>query len=112
MDILPPMRVAILESNKSSHRYHLGAAIARGNKVISRACNVRKTCPEFGSGEYCYLHAEGHAIKKAVRRGINLSGASIYIYRKNNGLAKPCKHCMVLIKKYNIKEVYYSGTKS
>ena len=110
MEEVPPMmRVAIKESNKSTHRQKMGAAIVRGKKVLSKACNMQKTCPEFGSGEYCYLHAEGNAIKKAVRRGIDLSGASIYVYRKNNGLAKPCKGCMVLIKKYNITEVYYSG---
>jgi deoxycytidylate deaminase len=111
-DIPPPMRIAIKESNKSRHRQQLGAAIVRGKRVLSKACNMKKTCPEFGSGEYCYLHAEGNAIKKAVRRGIDLSGASIYVYRKNNGLAKPCPSCMVLIEKYNIIGVYYSGKKS
>ena len=63
----PPMRAAMQESKKSRHRFKLGAAIARGNKVLTKACNSRKTHPKFGAGEYNTLHAESHAICKAVR---------------------------------------------
>ena len=108
-DLPPPMRAAMLESKKSNHRYKLGAAIARGNKILVKACNVMKTHPRFGSGEYSKLHAEGHAIYKALRLGINVEGATMYVYRKNNNLAKPCPCCMGLIHKYGIKEVIYSG---
>jgi deoxycytidylate deaminase len=105
----PPMRIAIKESHKSNHRFKMGACIARGKRVLSKACNTRKTHPIFGAGEYNTLHAESHAIYKAVRRGIDLKGTTIYIYRHNNNLAKPCPWCMGLIHKYGIKEVVYSG---
>ena len=105
----PPMRAAILESEKSKHRFKIGAAIARGNKVISKACNVMKTHPLYGSGEYNNLHAEGHAIYKAIRSGIDIKGSTIYVYRQNNNLAKPCPCCMGLIHRHGIKSVVYSG---
>jgi tRNA(Arg) A34 adenosine deaminase TadA len=110
MDDDHPMRLAIEESKKSSHRYPIGAAIVRGNKVLSKAFNVNKTHPKYGSGKYQRLHAEGHAIYRAVRQGIDLSGASIYIYRRNNTLAKPCPCCMGMIHQHGIKEVIYSGS--
>ena len=108
-DESPLMRHAIEESNKSSHKFKIGAAIVRGNRILSKAYNINKTHPKFGSGVYKRLHAEGHAIYKAVRQGIDVSGSTIYVYRKNDNLAKPCKCCMGLIHKYGIKEVVYSG---
>ena len=105
----PPMRYAIEESKKSKHKFAMGAVIVRGNKMLSKACNLNKTHPKFGSGVYRRLHAEGNAIYKAVRRGIELSGSTIYVYRKNYNLAKPCPCCMGLIHKYGIKEIIYSG---
>jgi tRNA(Arg) A34 adenosine deaminase TadA len=104
-----PMRIAIKESKKSKHRFKLGAVIAKGKRVLVKAHNSRKTHPVFGSGEYNTLHAESYAIYKAVRRGVNLEGTTMYVYRQNNNLAKPCKCCMGLIHKYGIKEVVYSG---
>ena len=92
-----PMRVAIKEAHKSNHRFKLGACIAKGRRILSKACNSRKTHPRFGSGEFKTLHAEGYAIYKAVRQGIDIKGATIYIYRRNNNLAKPCPCCMGLI---------------
>ena len=108
-DDLPSMRYAIEESKKSTHKFQIGAAIVRGNKVLSKAHNVNKTHPTFGSGQYKRLHAEGHAIYKAVRKGLDLSGSTIYVYRKNYNLAKPCPCCIGLIHKYGIKEIIYSG---
>ena len=107
-DPIPPWRAAIQESKKSQHRFKIGAAIAKGNKVLARAHNSRKTHPKFGSGNYQTLHAESHAIYKAVRMGIDIAGATIYVYRENNNLAKPCSCCMGLIHKYGIKDVIYS----
>ena len=106
----PPMRLAIKESNKSNHRFQLGACIARGKRILSKAHNSKKTHPKFGAGDYKTLHAESYAIYKAVRQGINLEGTTLYVYRRNNNLAKPCSCCMGLIHKYGIKKVIYSGS--
>ena len=105
----PPMRAAIKESKKSKSRFKMGAAIAKGNKVLVKAHNNRKTHPKFGSGAFNTLHAESNVIYKAIRQGVNLKGTTIYIFRENNNLAKPCPCCMGLIHKYGIKEVVYSG---
>lgn len=110
-DVAPPMRAAMLEAKKSKSRFKLGAAVAKGKKVLTKAHNVMKTHPEFGSGDFFNLHAEGHAIYKAVRHGIDLVGTTIYVYRKNNNLAKPCPCCMNLIHKYGIAKVVYSTGK-
>jgi len=107
-DPIPPIRAAINESKKSKHRFQIGAAIAKGKRILSKAHNTRKTHPKFGSGQYSTLHAESHAIYKAVRQGINIRGSTLYVYRHNNNLAKPCDCCMCLIKKYGIKEIVYS----
>lgn len=96
-------------ANKSTGKWMLGAAIVKKNRVLATAHNVDKTHPVFGSGKYMNLHAEGHAIYKAIRRGIDVRGATMYVYRKNERLAKPCPCCMSLIHKYGIKEVIYTG---
>jgi len=105
----PPMRVAIKEAKKSKHRFKLGAVITKKNKILSKACNVNKTHPQFGSGIFNNLHAEGNAIYKAVRQGIDLQGSTMYVYRDNNNLAKPCPCCMNLISKHGIRNIIYSG---
>lgn len=105
----PMMRLAVKESKKSINRFKLGAVIAKGKRVLSKAHNIKKTHPEFGSGQFGTLHAESNAIYKAIRRGVDIKGSTIYIYRENSNLAKPCPCCMGLIHKYGIKEVVYSG---
>ena len=104
----PPMRAARAAAKKSKQRFKLGAAIARGNKVLCKAPNSHKTHPVYGSGLFCTLHAESNAIYSAVRAGINLKGTTIYVYRTNNALAKPCPCCMKHIKKHGIEKVVYS----
>jgi len=108
LDEPPPLRAAIKESKKSNNRFKVGASIARGKKVLSKACNTRKTHPKYGSGNYQTLHAESHAIYKAVRMGIDIAGATIYVFRENYNLAKPCSCCMSLIYEHGLKEVVYS----
>ena len=105
----PPMRAARKASTRSTHRFKLGAAIAKKKKVLVTACNTCKTHPKYGSGNYDTLHAESHAIYKAIRQGIDIRGATIYVYRENDNLAKPCSCCMRLIREHGIKDVVYSG---
>lgn len=87
----------------------MGAVIAKGNKVLSSGFNVRKTHPTYGTGYYRHLHAEGNAIYKAVRKRIDLQGSTIYVYRNNGRLAKPCLHCQELIERFGISEIVYSA---
>ena len=106
----PPMRAAIKQAKKSQHRFKLGAAIAKKNKVLVAAPNEPKTHPRFSSGQYKSLHAEGNAIYKAIRQGMNIEGSTVYVFRKNHNLAKPCPCCIKLMKKYGVKRVVYSNS--
>lgn len=107
-----PMELAKRESEKSEHKFKIGAVIVRKNKILSRAFNMNKTNPRFGSGDYKMIHAEGHAIWKAVRQGIDIEGSVIYVYRERGNLACPCECCQKLIAQYGIRKVIYSAGKS
>lgn len=103
------VKIAKKESEKSKAKFKHGAVIFKSSKrIISKGFNIMKTDPFYGSGNYNQLHAEGAAIKDAVKRGICLHGASIYVYRRYGMYSKPCPCCSKLIKKYGIKEVMYS----
>lgn len=106
-------RLAIKAAKKSDYKYnntfYLGAVIFKGKRVFAVGSNTNKEHPTYGSGMFKSIHAEGRAIMKAVNRNINLKGATILVYRKNHKLAKPCKDCQKLIKKYGIKKVIYSS---
>lgn len=106
----PGMRAAMKMAHASQSKFKVGAAITRGKRVLVSACNVNKTHPVFGSGNWSTLHAESNAIRKAVSQGTDLRGATIYIYRQNNTLSKPCKGCAALIEKYGITDVIWSDS--
>jgi deoxycytidylate deaminase len=108
------MSLAKSVSENSLLRFKVGAVLVQGNTILSAACNMRKTHPKFGSGEYQTLHAEGHALYKAVRNNWNnddsIYNATIYIYRENGNLAKPCECCQRFLDSFNIEAVYSDGT--
>lgn len=108
-DIPPLMRLAKRKAEKSKQSYKLGAVIAKGNKIISTGYNKKQINLKFGSGYNKTLHAEGDAIRNAIKNKKCLKGTTIYIWRKNDRLSKPCKCCHKHIKKYGIKKVVYSG---
>jgi deoxycytidylate deaminase len=78
-------KAAQKEAKKSKAKFKHGAVIFRGaRRVLSKGYNIHKTDPFFGSGDiYCQLHAEGSAIKEAVRKGIDIKGSSILSYRRH-----------------------------
>ena len=59
-----------------------------------------------------YLHAETDALLPLIRNNVDLSKASIYIYRrmKNGGvgMARPCPRCMSIIKQAKIRDINYT----
>jgi|TARA_R100001594_G_C3988390_1_gene251824 deoxycytidylate deaminase len=105
------IHVAKKASERSQERFKMGAVITRGNRVLAHGFNTNKTHPKFGSGEYKKVHAESSAICKCIRQGISLEGACIWIYRRNELLAKPCPCCMELIESVGIKDIYYTDGK-
>lgn len=77
-------------------------------RVLGRGSNQSKTHPKFGAKLYRTLHAEASALYSCIKRGINVKGATAYVYRENGKLSKPCPCCTAILRKFGIKKVYYS----
>lgn len=103
-----PMLQAKDLASKSTLRFKLGAVIKYGKSRIG-AYNSSKTHSSYGCGRYQSLHAESHAIMKAVNAGFDLSKSEIYIYRDNGLISKPCSDCQNLIRKHKIRKVIYTN---
>lgn len=108
-------------SELSDHRVHVGAVVTMGSRIISSGCNSQSRChglqvkldkEMFGSESHGPLHAEVDALLPLIRRGADLSNASLYVYRqyKNGTLAcaRPCARCEKLIRKSGIKRIFYT----
>ena len=103
------MSLAAKASKESPMRFQMGAVIIKKGKILSVGNNSYKTHPKYGSGKYCYLHAEGAAIYNAIINRKDLCGAEIYVYRRYGRISKPCKYCLELIKSVGIKKIIYTN---
>lgn len=99
---------ALKESKKSECRSQHGAIITRGGSVLGKGSNTYKTHPTWGGGPLKTLHAEAAAIRDAVRQGINVRGATIYVVRGGERMSKPCPSCKKFIMQYGISKVVYT----
>lgn len=107
------LRTAAKEAKRSlCNNFRHGAAIAKGKRILGTGCNIYKTHPTWGGGPLNTLHAEAAAIRDAVRKNINLAGATIFVVRANAGsqMSRPCKYCMKLIEQYGITKIVYTDT--
>ncbi len=103
----------------------IGAMLVLGNRIIAYGWNQRKThtfVRKYSNhGDmYCYLHAEVHCIKNALRviDPDDLSKATLYVARAKRpysgskkwvyGLAKPCEGCQKAIDDFSIRRVVYT----
>lgn len=105
------IHLAEKEASRSKAKFRLGAVVTKGKRVLGKGYNENKTHP-LGSGDYKKIHSETSAICEALRKGIDLAGASIYVYRagKVHGLmARPCPCCMELIRSVGITDIYYTN---
>lgn len=106
-------RIAQKEALKSSHKQHrLGAVIVKGGRILSTGYNELRPSKIIGTQT---LHAEASAILKLLknRRLHDLVGADIYVSRFTRGgrvgCARPCKHCLDLIRSVGIARVYFTS---
>jgi len=95
-------------SARSSMKYHIGACIFKNNKIISTGFNKSLHC---GNTKYLpkhrwSIHAEIDALMGLPKE--LTYGASIFIYRRDNRLAKPCSKCQKAIARAGISHIYYS----
>ena len=102
-------------------RIKIGCCIVKKNKILSVGANLLKSHPTQKSFNkyrdidtdkmHNNIHAEFDAILKVANKN-NLNGADIYLYRENyNGelrMCRPCKACMMMLKVYSIKNIYYT----
>lgn len=105
----------------SNHRCKMGCVVVNGHRIISSGHNSATKTHAFQSkidshyfGCDCagYLHAETDALLPLINSGVDLSRASIYVYRNmkdgEKGMARPCPRCMSIIKSVGIKKINYS----
>ena len=108
-------------SELSNHRCKIGCVVVSSHKIISSGHNSATNTHAFQAridkkyfGCECagYLHAETDALLPLIRNNVDLSKASIYIYRrmKNGGvgMARPCPRCMSIIKQAKIRDINYT----
>lgn len=107
------------QANRSSDWYRqVGAVVVKNSKKILESFNQRQPTPHspyiegdprnflpLGSKTELRttLHAEQAVIAEAAKKGISLSGASIYV------TTFPCPDCAQLIAHSGIKKCYYSS---
>ncbi len=99
----------------------IGAAIVKGNYVVSEGYNKRKTHPfqhnhnlrAFYMAPVPNIHAEIDAL--IYSRYTDLSGCEIYVYRElHDGLlgnCRPCRACMNALKVAGVRHLYYTTEK-
>lgn len=99
------------------------AAIVNRKTIVSFGFNQRKTHPlqaKYAKNEHAiFLHAEIDAIRKAMKRGADLTKCDLYIMRtKHTGpkpgdpittaMARPCAGCQEAIADMGFRAIYYS----
>lgn len=119
-------RAAKAVSELSNHpRHKLGCVVVKGHRIISSSCNSATKCHPLQAkldkekyGVECpgRVHAEISALLPLIRDKVDLSGASIYIFRRHKdgtlAMAKPCSSCQKVIKQLGIRKVFYTTENS
>lgn len=105
---LPPFRRAVRAARASLHyRYHVGAVVAKGNRIVSVGINQQKTHTKSPS-RYKTIHAETHAL---LRAGAGARGGTIYVARiladGSLGISRPCLDCQALLDAAGIRKMVY-----
>ena len=97
---------AIAVREESDLRVKVGAAVVRGNRIISLAANK-----SGGSGKHGYQwsrHAELRCILRAEPRGCDIYVGRISGETGRLALAKPCAICEGLLGEAGIARVHYT----
>lgn len=115
-------RAAKAVSLLSDHQtYKIGCVVVDRHRIISSGCNSKTKCHPLQAkldtekyGVECpgKCHAEVSALLPLIRDGVDLTRASIYVFRQHkngvNALARPCSSCMKVIKSLKIRRIYYT----
>lgn len=106
------LSMATYMASLSKARRKHGAVIVKGGSVLATGFNKDRNHPNNVSEEhikdYCSVHAEVDAMKKAGAT----KGATIYVARVNSFgnqmMSRPCSRCYKKIKQSGIKKVVYT----
>lgn len=114
-------RAAESMSLLSNHKCKLGCIVVKGHKIISSGHNSSTKTHSiqtkidtlyFGCDCIGSVHAEVDALIPLINQRVDLSQASIYVYRTTcdgtRGMARPCPRCMYVIKNLGIRKINYS----
>lgn len=114
-------RAAKAVSELSDHRVKVGCVVVNGHNIISSSSNSGTKCnrmqarldkQKYGCDCPGYVHAELAALYPLIKKGVDLSSASIYVYRQTKdgrlACAKPCSSCEWLIRQCGIKKIFYT----
>jgi dCMP deaminase len=113
----------VVASRGECLRSRVGAVIVRDNRILATgyngvaagemSCldgicprqknNVPSSAPYSGAGECIAIHAEDNAVTDALRRGIDVESATIYVTKE------PCERCDVLLAALNMTVVWPGG---
>ena len=98
-------------AEESTFRFRLGAVIFNKKTILGMGYNKPyKTHPKSNT-PYKTIHAEFDAAV-GLWSSEPLEGASIYVHRLGRDgkvrLARPCKHCIAMLKGYGLKRMFYS----
>lgn len=97
-------------SKKSDYHHKIGSVIVKKNRILGVGFNKPYKTSPHSNHPFRTIHAELDAILDANKE--DLKGSTIYVYRElRNGKiasAKPCAHCQELLKRYEIKRVFYT----
>lgn len=109
-------------STLSDHHHKLGCVVVNKHRIISTGHNSKTKSHALQTqidqkrfGGYYHrgcVHAETDTLIPLIRDGVDLSHASIFVFRQHkdgtNALARPCPGCESLIRACGIRYVYYT----
>lgn len=114
-------RAAKAMAELSDHKQKVGCVIVKGHRIISSGFNSDTRCnrlqakldtEKYGVASPGKCHAEIMALLPLMRNKVDLSNASIYIFRARKdgtlAMARPCSSCQKIIKQLGLKKVFYS----
>lgn len=91
-------------------KHKLSAIIMRGDDILGEGYNFHIIGPR--KHHRWSIHAETMAIDRAIHRFGNITGATVFVYRRNKigylANSRPCKECANILKRYGVKEVIYT----
>ena len=109
-------------SELSDHRCRLGCVVVDGHRIISSGHNSKTKFHRIqseldnkffpGYENKGPVHAEVSALIPLIKRRVDLTGTTLYVYRENKdgklAMSRPCPRCMELIKEQGIKRICYT----